>query len=162
MNVPLPGEELQLGVGPETGTEYLRVGRVVKEAVLEKMGLPPAGSVLDIGCGSGRYVGMVVRQFFVHTLRPVVPTLRVNCQLVGEIARFSAQLGWRSMTKVEKLEREIRNLNPDEFAAFREWFREYDSDEWDRGIEDDIRAGKLDGLAEEALAAHEAGETKGL
>lgn len=66
------------------------------------------------------------------------------------------------MTQVEKLEREIRNLSPGELAAFREWFNEYDSNEWDRQIEDDVRAGKLDKLAEEALTAHKAGETKGL
>ena len=66
------------------------------------------------------------------------------------------------MTKVEKLEWEIQNLSPAEFAAFREWFREYDSREWDRQIEEDIRTGKLDKLAEEALTAHEAGEIKGL
>ena len=80
MNVPLPGEELQLGVGPETGPEYLRVGRVVKEAVLEKTGVPPTGSVLDIGCGSGRmarhfldhieppgrYVGMDIQKSFIE------------------------------------------------------------------------------------------------
>lgn len=66
------------------------------------------------------------------------------------------------MTKVERLEREIRKLSPAELAAFREWFREYDSSEWDRRIEEDVRAGKLDKLAEEALTAHKAGETKGL
>ncbi|MGI9048078.1 MAG: methyltransferase domain-containing protein [Rubrobacteraceae bacterium] len=80
MNVPLPGEELQLGVGPETGTGYLRVGRVVKEAVLEKTGLPPTGGVLDVGCGSGRmarhfldyieppgrYVGMDIQRPFIE------------------------------------------------------------------------------------------------
>lgn len=68
----------------------------------------------------------------------------------------------RSMTKVEKLEREVRELDRAELAAFREWFREYDSDEWDRQIEEDVRAGRLDKLAEEALAAYKAGKSKGL
>ena len=62
------------------------------------------------------------------------------------------------MTKVEKIEQDIRKLNRDELLAFRRWFREYDSDEWDRQIEGDVRAGKLDKLAEEALAAHQRGE----
>lgn len=66
------------------------------------------------------------------------------------------------MTKIERLEREIQNLSSAELAAFREWFREYDSNEWDQRIEEDSRAGKLDGLAKESLAAHEAGETKRL
>ena len=64
------------------------------------------------------------------------------------------------MTKVEKIEQDIRKLNRDELLAFRRWFREYDSDEWDRQIEEDIRAGKLDKLAEEALAEHRAGKSK--
>ncbi len=66
------------------------------------------------------------------------------------------------MTRVEKLEREVQGLNRAELAAFREWFREYDSNEWDQQIEEDVRAGKLDQLAAEALAAHKAGKTKGL
>jgi hypothetical protein len=56
------------------------------------------------------------------------------------------------MTRVAKLENEIRQLNRDELAAFRDWFRKYDSDEWDREIEKDVLAGRLDRLAEEAIA----------
>lgn len=66
------------------------------------------------------------------------------------------------MSKVENIEREIQRLTPSELEAFRRWFREYDSDEWDRQIEEDVRAGKLDKLAEEALAAHRAGKSKEL
>ena len=61
------------------------------------------------------------------------------------------------MRKVEKLENEVQQLNPDELAAFRDWFRRYDSDEWDKEIERDVSAGRLDKLAEEAIAAHKAG-----
>jgi len=66
------------------------------------------------------------------------------------------------MTKVEKLENEVQRLNPDELAAFRDWFRRYDSDEWDKEIERDASAGRLDKLAEEAIAAHKAGRTREL
>jgi len=66
------------------------------------------------------------------------------------------------MTGVGRLEQEIQKLSRAELAAFREWFVEYDSEEWDRQIEDDARAGKLEVLASEALAAHEAGKTKEL
>jgi hypothetical protein len=69
---------------------------------------------------------------------------------------------WRFMVmgKVEKLENEVQQLNPDELAAFRDWFRRYDSDEWDKEIESDVSAGRLDKLAEEAIAAHKAGKTR--
>jgi len=66
------------------------------------------------------------------------------------------------MTKIEKIEQVVRKLNRDELSAFRRWFREFDSDEWDLQIEEDVRAGKLDKLADEALAAHRAGMSKEL
>ena len=66
------------------------------------------------------------------------------------------------MSKVGNIEREIQKLTPSELEAFRRWFREYDSDVWDRQIEEDARKGKLDKLADEALAAHRAGKTKEL
>jgi len=66
------------------------------------------------------------------------------------------------MTKVEKLENEVKQLSPDQLAAFRDWFRKYDSDEWDREIERDVLAGRLDKFAEEAIAAHKAGRTREL
>ena len=66
------------------------------------------------------------------------------------------------MSKVESLENEVSKLTPQELAAFREWFANYDADAWDRQIESDVRAGKLDRLAAEALSAHDRGETKGM
>ncbi len=66
------------------------------------------------------------------------------------------------MTKIEKIEQEIQRLTPSELAAFREWFHRYDADAWDRQIERDIAAGKLDKLAEEAHADNAAGGSKPL
>jgi hypothetical protein len=66
------------------------------------------------------------------------------------------------MTRVQKLEREIKELTRTELAAFRQWFQEYDATQWDRQIEEDALAGKFDRLAEKALADHRAGRTKEL
>ncbi len=66
------------------------------------------------------------------------------------------------MTRVEQLEQEIAKLNPDEFARLREWLLERDWDEWDRQIERDGAAGKLDGLMKQALADHAAGKSRPL
>ncbi len=66
------------------------------------------------------------------------------------------------MTTVEKLEQEVQRLSHSELAVFRKWFQEYDAEKWDQQIEEDIRTGRLDRLAEEALAAHKAGRTKEL
>jgi hypothetical protein len=66
------------------------------------------------------------------------------------------------MSKVESLQRDIEKLTCEELAAFREWFATYDADAWDRQIERDVSAGKLERLAAEALAAHDRGQTKGV
>jgi thiaminase len=66
------------------------------------------------------------------------------------------------MAKIEELANEIQQLSRDELALFREWFRKYDSDEWDKEIEEDVRAGRLDKLANAAIAEHKAGRTKEL
>lgn len=64
------------------------------------------------------------------------------------------------MTKVEALEREVENLTPEELTAFRQWFVEHDWQAWDRQIEQDAAAGRLDKFAAEALAEFERGETR--
>ena len=66
------------------------------------------------------------------------------------------------MTKIEKLEHDVQKLGRKELATFRKWFRKYDADEWDQQIEEDVREGRMDKLAEEALAEHAAGTTKEL
>jgi hypothetical protein len=66
------------------------------------------------------------------------------------------------MTKVETLEHEVRDLTATELAAFRQWFREFDAQVWDRQIEQDVLTGKLDKLVEEALTIHRAGKSKEL
>lgn len=63
------------------------------------------------------------------------------------------------MGKVENIEQQIQALSPEELAQFRAWFLEFDWAAWDRQIERDVRAGRLDGLAEKALRDHAAGKT---
>jgi hypothetical protein len=61
------------------------------------------------------------------------------------------------MNKVEKIGREIQGFSPAELAAFRKWFREFDAAAWDRQIEEDVQAGKLETLAERAIKAFASG-----
>jgi hypothetical protein len=63
------------------------------------------------------------------------------------------------MSKVENLEKQIRQLSPEELAEFRRWYAEFDADLWDRQFDADVKAGKLDALAEKALRAHAAGQS---
>ena len=66
------------------------------------------------------------------------------------------------MTKLEKIEQDIASLTPGEVAKLARWFAEFHADVWDKQIEDDSKAGRLDSLAEQALAAHIAGKTRPL
>ncbi len=63
------------------------------------------------------------------------------------------------MSRVENIESEIRELSPEELTAFREWFTKFDAEAWDRQFEADVKAGKLDSLAERALRDHAAGRS---
>jgi hypothetical protein len=45
---------------------------------------------------------------------------------------------------VEDIQRAISALPEDELTRLREWFEDIDAQAWDRQLEEDIRAGKLD------------------
>jgi hypothetical protein len=66
------------------------------------------------------------------------------------------------MSDVEQLERQVERLSFDDLAKFRAWFIEFDARAWDKQIEADLKAGKLDGLIAEALAEHAAGKSREL
>ncbi|MEF2073292.1 hypothetical protein [Consotaella aegiceratis] len=66
------------------------------------------------------------------------------------------------MTRLEKIEKDIVGLTADEFARFREWFEDYDATRFDARIERDAETGKLDSLADEALADFRAGKSRPL
>ncbi len=66
------------------------------------------------------------------------------------------------MTKLEDIAKSVEQLTPVELAKFRAWFEAFQAREFDGAIERDAKAGKLDWLAEEALAEHRAGKTRPL
>jgi hypothetical protein len=66
------------------------------------------------------------------------------------------------MSNVEAIEQQIEKLSPKELAAFRRWYAAFDAESWDRQFEADVKAGKLDALADEALRAHTSGQSKPL
>lgn len=66
------------------------------------------------------------------------------------------------MTKLEHIEQQLKALSPEELAEFRAWFLEFDWAAWDRQLERDVSAGRLDGLMDAAARDHEAGRTKSL
>ncbi len=58
------------------------------------------------------------------------------------------------MTKLEDIEKAIEQLSPEDMAKFRAWFQELSARWWDEQIEQDMKAGRLDWLADEAEAEH--------
>ena len=63
---------------------------------------------------------------------------------------------------VKKLAEAVEQLSEEQLAEFREWYEQFDAEAWDRQIEEDAAAGKLDALADAAIADHKAGRTKPL
>jgi hypothetical protein len=54
-------------------------------------------------------------------------------------------------TAVEEIESAILKLSPQELGKLAEWVLDLDEQNWDKQIERDVAAGKLDFLAKEAL-----------
>jgi uncharacterized membrane protein YccC len=63
---------------------------------------------------------------------------------------------------LDELESAVTNLPAEQLATFARWFEEYLADAWDRRIEADIRAGRLDEAGRRADADFEAGRCKPL
>jgi len=58
---------------------------------------------------------------------------------------------------VEDIESAVSGLSADELARFSEWFEEFVADQWDRQIERDLLAGRLDPALKRADETYEAG-----
>ncbi len=66
------------------------------------------------------------------------------------------------MSTVEEIEAAIRKLAGGDIFKLGAWFDEYRADLWDKQIEEDAKAGRLDKLAAEAKADYRAGRTRPL
>jgi hypothetical protein len=58
---------------------------------------------------------------------------------------------------IQELENAIRQLSHEDFMRLASWLDEYRAEQWDRQIEADIRAGRLDEAGRRADADFEAG-----
>jgi hypothetical protein len=63
------------------------------------------------------------------------------------------------MNQVELIEKQIEKLTSEELATFRMWYAAFDAEAWDRQFEADVKAGKVDALADKALRDHTSGQT---
>ena len=56
-----------------------------------------------------------------------------------------------------QIESAILQLSPDEYKELSRWFADRDYQLWDEQLEQDIKDGKLEALAQEAIAGFEVG-----
>lgn len=57
------------------------------------------------------------------------------------------------MATIRELQQAILNLPEEDYAELLRWLLELDWERWDRELEEDAQAGRLDALAAEALEA---------
>ena len=55
------------------------------------------------------------------------------------------------MSTVNEIEAAVARLSRQELLTFRDWFSAFDAAAWDRQFEEDVAAGRLDALADEAI-----------
>ncbi len=66
------------------------------------------------------------------------------------------------MTSIAKIQEEILVLSETDYLQLKQWFDELAWEKWDRQIEGDSNAGRLDFLIDEAREAKEKGTLKNL
>jgi hypothetical protein len=62
-----------------------------------------------------------------------------------------------SMSNLEQIEAAILTLPSEDFERLKQWFFDLEYQRWDEQLEQDIVDGKLDALAQEAIAEFKAG-----
>jgi hypothetical protein len=63
---------------------------------------------------------------------------------------------------VKEIESAIAQLPPAKVAELAEWFEEFHAQLWDKQLEEDVKAGRLDSLLSEAERDHESGRSEKL
>ncbi|MCI0618742.1 hypothetical protein L0244_37675 [bacterium] len=66
------------------------------------------------------------------------------------------------MRTAQEVEKAVSKLPPHELVRFRAWFEQFDAEMWDKQFENDATSGKLDKIAERAIADYKAGKAKDL
>ncbi|MDP5015866.1 hypothetical protein FJR11_09555 [Anabaena sp. UHCC 0187] len=64
------------------------------------------------------------------------------------------------MSNLKEIETAILSLPSHDFEKLRQWFLNLDYEHWDKQLEIDIADGKLEALAQEAIAEFQAGRCR--
>lgn len=63
---------------------------------------------------------------------------------------------------VKDIQEAVARLSSEDLTSFRSWFEDFDAKIWDEQFEDDAKSGRLDALADRALADFRAGRYEDL
>ena len=66
------------------------------------------------------------------------------------------------MNKIKEIEEAITKLPKNDLSELIRWLDDYLADNWDKEFEEDVKAGKLDKVAEKAIADYHEGKCKEL
>ncbi len=66
------------------------------------------------------------------------------------------------MSTIQEIEQAVARLSEKDLSRFREWFEEFDAKIWDKQFEQAAKSGKLDKMANQAIADFRAGKYKEL
>jgi len=64
------------------------------------------------------------------------------------------------MHSIQEIEASVSKLSRSDLVNFREWFDKFDQKVWDKQFEKDVKMGKLDSLADQAIADLKTGKCK--
>ncbi len=78
------------------------------------------------------------------------------------VQRLGSKAKKMNAKTVQELQTTVSQLSVQELARFKEWLEEYEAKMWDEQFENDVKSGKLDHLAEQAIADVRAGNCKEL
>jgi major membrane immunogen (membrane-anchored lipoprotein) len=63
---------------------------------------------------------------------------------------------------LKTLNRASLSLPQDQLKQFRAWYEKFDANKWDEQIDQDVKDGRLDAIAEAALAEYKSGKARKL
>ena len=64
------------------------------------------------------------------------------------------------MHSIQEIEASVSKLSRSDLVNFREWFDKFDQKVWDKQFEKDVKMGKLDSLADQAIVDLKTGKCK--
>ena len=64
------------------------------------------------------------------------------------------------MQTIKEIENAVLKLPKKDLMKFRDWFIEYDAELWDEQFENDVKKGRLDSIADNAINEYKNGRCK--